>query len=722
MVWTDNRDVVPGEDPREEEQDGFDVDQCLVDLGAPRSPSDDDGPRARSDAPFSGNNCGNNGGVDQKIYGNRVSRSVAAVSEQNRARAATAALVPCPPRMPRLPSAADGRLHRPRSAVRPRPRSSSRSRTTRPSRRVGADGDAAPGGDLVPARRRRPDPRQQPRRRAAGRTSCGATAARSLAVTDLDDPFALGRAAGRRRGRSSTTSRSRARTSSRWRCATTRTTTRASPDSGPSRGSRSGCGSWPSTTTSRTEQPLTGTVAVRAPAVAPAARPGPSTASRRSPPRRPAGTRSGRGTTCSRSRVRGSSRSSRAGRCSPRVAAITSRVRLGLMVGANTFRNPGLTTKLATTLDHVSNGRAILGIGGAWFEREHEAFGIDFGASVGERLDRLERGRAADAPPARRRAGQPRGPLLHASSTRCASRARSRPTCRSSSAAAGPKKTLRTVARHADGWNTSGDVETVKGHARHPRRRTAPTRAGTCPTIELTVSFPTIIRDTVEDAEAAARGAARRTTASTSAGGVPHAPRARPTTIAETLRPVPRARLLDGHRPHARAVRPRDDRPAARGARAPRRLSGRQPMAAPAPRRPARRRRRRREAGARAAGPPRRRTWSSSSTPPTTSSATACSSRPTTTRSCTRSPGIDNREWGWGLAGETFAAAAMLERYGEETWFRLGDRDLATHIVRTARLRRGDRPTDVARDLQRALGVAARDPADDRRGRSGPRS
>lgn len=69
--------------------------------------------------------------------------------------------------------------------------------------------------------------------------------------------------------------------------------------------------------------------------------------------------------------------------------------------------------------------------------------------------------------------------------------------------------------------------------------------------------------------------------------------------------------------------------------------------------------------------------------------------------------GIDNREWGWGIAGETFAAAEMLERYGEEGWFRLGDRDLATHIIRTARIRRGDRPTDVSRDLQRALGVQA---------------
>src|SRR3954471_14232322 len=70
-------------------------------------------------------------------------------------------------------------------------------------------------------------------------------------------------------------------------------------------------------------------------------------------------------------------------------AGATSRIRLGLMVGANTFRNPGLTAKLATTLDHISGGRAILGIGGAWFEEEHRAFGLDFGSGHGERLDRL---------------------------------------------------------------------------------------------------------------------------------------------------------------------------------------------------------------------------------------------------------------------------------------------------------------------------------------------
>jgi LPPG:FO 2-phospho-L-lactate transferase len=69
--------------------------------------------------------------------------------------------------------------------------------------------------------------------------------------------------------------------------------------------------------------------------------------------------------------------------------------------------------------------------------------------------------------------------------------------------------------------------------------------------------------------------------------------------------------------------------------------------------------------------------------------------------------GVSNRELGWGLEGETFAAAEMLERYGEETWFRLGDRDLATHIARTARLRGGERLTDVCLGLQQSLGVSA---------------
>lgn len=69
--------------------------------------------------------------------------------------------------------------------------------------------------------------------------------------------------------------------------------------------------------------------------------------------------------------------------------------------------------------------------------------------------------------------------------------------------------------------------------------------------------------------------------------------------------------------------------------------------------------------------------------------------------------GLENPELGWGLAGDTWATMAALERYGEEGWFRLGDRDLATHIVRTERLRHGQRLTDVLGQLQGSLGIAA---------------
>ena len=67
-------------------------------------------------------------------------------------------------------------------------------------------------------------------------------------------------------------------------------------------------------------------------------------------------------------------------------AQATKRVRVGLMVGANPFRNPALVAKMATTLDHISGGRAYLGIGSAWNEVEARAFGIEFGETPGERL------------------------------------------------------------------------------------------------------------------------------------------------------------------------------------------------------------------------------------------------------------------------------------------------------------------------------------------------
>ena len=69
--------------------------------------------------------------------------------------------------------------------------------------------------------------------------------------------------------------------------------------------------------------------------------------------------------------------------------------------------------------------------------------------------------------------------------------------------------------------------------------------------------------------------------------------------------------------------------------------------------------------------------------------------------------GVENAEFGWGLAGDSWTVMHALERYGEEGWFRLGDQDLATHIVRTARLRAGERLTTVCRALQARLGVRA---------------
>ena len=112
-------------------------------------------------------------------------------------------------------------------------------------------------------------------------------------------------------------------------------------------------------------------------------------------------------------------------------AAVTERATLGLMVGANTFRNPGLTAKLATTLDHQSNGRAILGIGGAWFEREHDAYGIDFGERLRRAAGPARRVGQADPAAARRRAVRPTTGRSTRCTTRSPRRARSSPTCRS---------------------------------------------------------------------------------------------------------------------------------------------------------------------------------------------------------------------------------------------------------------------------------------------------
>ncbi|MCY3884148.1 MAG: LLM class flavin-dependent oxidoreductase [Gammaproteobacteria bacterium] len=71
------------------------------------------------------------------------------------------------------------------------------------------------------------------------------------------------------------------------------------------------------------------------------------------------------------------------------VAGFTSKLRLGHLVLGNTYRNPALVAKMATTVDQISHGRFTLGIGAAWFKREHEAYGWEF-PSMKERQDRFE--------------------------------------------------------------------------------------------------------------------------------------------------------------------------------------------------------------------------------------------------------------------------------------------------------------------------------------------
>jgi len=184
-------------------------------------------------------------------------------------------------------------------------------------------------------------------------------------------------------------------------------------------------------------------------------------------------------------------------------AAITSKVRLGLMVGANTFRNPGLTAEDCDDRRQRQQWPSDRRHRGAWFEREHDAFGIEtWGSGFGERLEPTRRGGHAPAPPPRRRAVRPRGAGSTSSATPSAGPGRSNPISQFSSAESGPTKTLRTVALRADAWEHLGHGRGGPGQARHARRALRDGRAASL-VHRLDVSFPITIRNTVESAEAA---------------------------------------------------------------------------------------------------------------------------------------------------------------------------------------------------------------------------
>jgi alkanesulfonate monooxygenase SsuD/methylene tetrahydromethanopterin reductase-like flavin-dependent oxidoreductase (luciferase family) len=179
-------------------------------------------------------------------------------------------------------------------------------------------------------------------------------------------------------------------------------------------------------------------------------------------------------------------------------AEVTETARIGLMVGANTFRNPALVAKMATTLDHMSNGRAVLGIGGAWFETEHTAYGLEFGGSPGERLRWLEE--AVQIMRGMLHGEQPSGSRFYSSQ-----QVRNDPPPVQERlpilvGGGGVKKTLRIVARYADACNVGGGFDSVKRKDEILRRHCEEVGRDESEIERTAAMGPCIIRDDADEA------------------------------------------------------------------------------------------------------------------------------------------------------------------------------------------------------------------------------
>ena len=143
------------------------------------------------------------------------------------------------------------------------------------------------------------------------------------------------------------------------------------------------------------------------------------------------------------------------------IAARTTRIHLGTMVTGVTYRNPALLAKMITTLDVISKGRAILGIGAAWNEDEHRGYGFDF-PSVKERMDRLEEALQICRAMFTEEAPSFQGRYYRIQEALNFPRPLQLGGPRILIGGGGERRTLKLVAKYADMCNVFGDLETVR--------------------------------------------------------------------------------------------------------------------------------------------------------------------------------------------------------------------------------------------------------------------
>ena len=179
------------------------------------------------------------------------------------------------------------------------------------------------------------------------------------------------------------------------------------------------------------------------------------------------------------------------------LAALTSKVRLSLMVTGTTYRHPGLLAKIVTTLDVLSRGRAMLGIGAGWYEREHLGLGVPF-PSTSERFERLEETLQIAGQMWSDDDGPFEGRHYQLAETVCVPQPVQQPRPPIMIGGSGERKTLRFVAKYADACNLFAPSPEVVAHKLSVLRSHCETEGRDYDAVEKTILTDT---DPIEDTD-----------------------------------------------------------------------------------------------------------------------------------------------------------------------------------------------------------------------------